>query len=76
MPSHGLVVAKNAWSPVKNFNSLARMIADAVIKTRTECTSSFRDFGFESESQCAAYVERRKATPSGPVESVTRANTP
>jgi CubicO group peptidase (beta-lactamase class C family) len=77
MPSHGVVIAKHAWSPVKNFNGLARMIADAVVKTRNECTNSgFREFGFESESQCVAYVARRAATPAGPLASTTGPSNP
>jgi CubicO group peptidase (beta-lactamase class C family) len=66
LPSHGVVIAKNAWSPVKNFNAIARMIADAVVKTTADCTN-FRDYGFDGESQCSAYVTRRGPAPAGPI---------
>jgi CubicO group peptidase (beta-lactamase class C family) len=77
MPSHGVVIARHAWSPVKDFNSLARLIADAVIKTQNDCANTgFRDFGFESERHCVTYIADRGPTPAGPLAPVTRANRP
>jgi CubicO group peptidase (beta-lactamase class C family) len=77
MPSHRLVIARHAWSPVKSFNGLARMIADAVVNSQNECANSgFRDYGFESESQCVSYVGGRRATPAGPLAPPTRPRIP
>ena len=60
IPSHGLVIAKNSWSPTKDFHHLAARIADAVIKTQGDCVdSSWRDYGFDSETQCRDYVDGR-----------------
>jgi CubicO group peptidase (beta-lactamase class C family) len=68
MPSHGVVIAKHAWSPVKDFNKIARMIADAVVKTSNDCTNNaWRDYGFDGESQCTTYVTQRGPTPAGPL---------
>jgi CubicO group peptidase (beta-lactamase class C family) len=73
MPTHGIVIARHAWSPVKNFNTIARMIAEAVIANPGQCASTgFRDFGFESESDCTAYVNRRGAAPAMPAPAPTR----
>jgi hypothetical protein len=77
MPSHRLVIARHAWSPVKSFNGLARMIADAVVKNQNECANSgFRDYGFESETQCVSYVGGGGVTPAGPHAPATRPRTP
>jgi len=68
MPSHGVVIAKNAWSPVKDFNRLARMIADAVVKTANDCANNgWREYGFDGESACTTYVAQRGMTPAGPI---------
>lgn len=49
-------------------------IVDAVIKTQSECANAgFRDFGFESESECVGYVARRGPTP---VAAATRPSAP
>jgi CubicO group peptidase (beta-lactamase class C family) len=70
-PSHGVVIAKHAWSPVKDFNKLARMIADAVVKTQSDCTSAWKDYGFDGESQCTTYVTQRGTAPAGPLPVAT-----
>jgi CubicO group peptidase (beta-lactamase class C family) len=68
MPSHGVVIAKNAWSPVKNFFQLARMVGDAVVKTSSDCANNgWRDYGFDGEEQCTSYVARRGTAPAGPL---------
>lgn len=72
MPSHGVVIAKHAWSPVMNFNGIARMIADAVIKTPSDC-ANFGTYGFDGESQCSTYVNQRGAPPAGPMPAVRAA---
>ena len=63
LPSHGVVVARNAWSPTNTssaFDSFVADIADAVVQTRSDCRNSgWRDYGFEDESQCLTYVGRR-----------------
>jgi hypothetical protein len=70
MPSHGVVIAKNAWSPVKNAFNTVKEIAAAVIQTQAECANDgFRSYGFDSESQCTSYVAQRGATPTGPLVS-------
>jgi CubicO group peptidase (beta-lactamase class C family) len=77
MPTHGVVIAKHAWSPVKDFNKLARMIADAVVQTSNDCmNNAWRDYSFEGESQCVAYVAQRGPTPAGPLPAArSRATT-
>jgi CubicO group peptidase (beta-lactamase class C family) len=68
LPSHGVVVAKNAWSPVKDFNRLVRMIADAVVKAPSDCQNNgWRAYGFDNENQCVTYVDKRGSTPLGPI---------
>ena len=60
MPSHGIVLARNAWSPVKDFETLVAGIAAAVIKTEQDCRSNdWRKYGFDDESQCTSYVAKR-----------------
>jgi CubicO group peptidase (beta-lactamase class C family) len=60
IPSHGLVVAKNAWSPTKDFQSLVGGIVSAVIKTASDCEGSgWNRYGFDAEDQCRTYVEQR-----------------
>ncbi len=63
LPSHGVVVARNAWSPTNrssDFDSLVAEIADAVVRTQSDCRNGgWHDYGFEGESQCLTYVGRR-----------------
>ena len=63
LPSHGVVVARNAWSPTNTsstFDSFVAEIADAVVQTQSDCgNSGWRDYGFEDESQCLTYVGDR-----------------
>ena len=63
LPSHGVVVARNAWSPTNtgsDLDSFVAEIADAVVQTQSDCRNSgWRDYGFEGESQCLTYVGRR-----------------
>jgi CubicO group peptidase (beta-lactamase class C family) len=60
IPSHGLVIAKHAWDPAKDYNPLARMITAAVIGTQRDCANNgWRTYGFDGESECVAYVSRR-----------------
>ena len=60
LPSHGLVIARNAWSPTQDFHRLVGQIVDAVVITESECEGAgWRDYGFDGESQCRAYVEER-----------------
>lgn len=60
IPSHGLVIAKNAWSPTKDFYSLAAQIVDTVVKTQGDCRGSgWRNYGFDGESECLTYVAQR-----------------
>ncbi|MGE3424937.1 MAG: serine hydrolase domain-containing protein [Dehalococcoidia bacterium] len=67
-PSHALVIARQAWSPVKNFNAIARTIVDAVIADQGQCAGSgFRGFGFETEAECTAYVSRRGTAQAAPM---------
>ena len=68
LPSHGVVVARQAWSPVKDFNRLVRRIADAVVQTQSDCRNNgWRAYGFDGERQCVSYVEARGARPLGPI---------
>ena len=64
LPSHGVVIARNAWSPTNSgsvFDGFVAEIADAVVGTESDCRSSgWRDYGFEGESQCLVYLEHRE----------------
>jgi hypothetical protein len=73
LPSHGVVIAKHAWSPVKDFNGIVRMIADAVVKKTANDCRNFQDFGFDGEAACTTYVSQRGAEPAGPI-TPTRAS--
>ena len=60
IPSYGLVVAKNAWSPTKDAHNLVAKIVDAVVKTQNDCKNSgWRRYGFDSEILCETYVAQR-----------------
>jgi CubicO group peptidase (beta-lactamase class C family) len=64
LPSHGVVIARNAWSPTNSgsvFDGFVAEIADAVVQSESDCRSSgWRDYGFEGESQCLTYVGHRE----------------
>lgn len=60
IPSRGLVVARNAWSPTREFDEVVAQIVETVVRTTSDCVGAgWRDYGFDSESQCRAYVDRR-----------------
>lgn len=60
MPSHRIVLARNAWSPTIEFEPLVARIAAAVVQTQGDCrTDGWRSFGFDDEAQCLGYVESR-----------------
>lgn len=60
IPSYGLVVAKNAWSPTKDAHNLVAKIVGAVVKTQSDCKNSgWRRYGFDSEILCETYVAQR-----------------
>lgn len=60
IPSHGIVIARNAWSPTKDFNALAIQIADAVVNGGHDCADAgWRRYGFGSESECQMFVTKR-----------------
>jgi len=60
IPSHGLVVARNAWHSPLDFSALMVEIANTVVKTPLECArSGWRTFGFDGEEDCRRYVEDR-----------------
>lgn len=62
MPSHRVVLARNAWSPTIDFETLVARIAAAVVQTQSDCrTDGWRSYGFDNEGQCVSYVESRGA---------------
>ena len=64
LPSHRVVIARNAWSPTNSgavFDRFVAEIADAVVQAESDCRNSgWRDYGFEGESQCLTYVGHRE----------------
>jgi len=60
IPSYGLVIARNAWSPSRDFETVVSEIAAAVIRSRSDCDGrGWRAYGFDEEAECQAYVARR-----------------
>lgn len=59
IPSHDLVIARHAWSPVIDFNEFAGRIADAVLREAEDCRNNgWRRYGFEDQAGCMAYVNQ------------------